>query len=407
MKTELIVPVSENERISSLDLLRGFAVLGILIMNIQSFSMINSAYINPDSFGDLTGINKWGWMLSHTFADLKFMGLFTLLFGAGIVLFSEKAREKGVKSGPLHYRRTLWLLFFGLIHAYLLWRGDILVSYALCALIIYLYHRMKPKTLLILGLISIFIGFLIPFLSGMSIPYWPPEAIENSMLSWRPTQEAIQSELAAYQGNWINSLKFRAISSIFMQTFLFLYEFAWRTGGIMLLGMALFKWGVFSAEKSKRFYFLMMLLGFVIGLPLIIYGMIKNFNAGWSLEYSMFHGAMFNYWGSILVSLAYVAITMLWEKNGRDCLPKKLLKNVGRMAFSNYFLQTIICVFIFHSFGLKLYGMLDRWQQILIVPGVWTINILFSYFWLRRFRFGPMEWLWRSLTYWKRQPMKI
>ena len=124
-------PTVQQERIQSLDVLRGFAILGILIMNVQSFAMPGAAYLNPMAYGDLTGPNKWVWILSHLFADQKFMTIFSILFGAGVVLFSESAEKKLGKSAGLHYRRTFWLLLIGLFHAHIIWYGDILVSYAL------------------------------------------------------------------------------------------------------------------------------------------------------------------------------------------------------------------------------------------------------------------------------------
>ena len=150
-----ILPVLPSERILSLDVLRGFAILGILFMNIQSFSMIEAAYINPTAYGDLTGINKWVWIISHIFTDQKFMTLFSLLFGAGIILITDRADLKGISAAGLHYRRTFWLLLIGLIHAYLLWHGDILVIYAMCALIVYAFRKLSPKKFLIYVLITI------------------------------------------------------------------------------------------------------------------------------------------------------------------------------------------------------------------------------------------------------------
>ena len=136
-----LTPTQVHERIQSLDIIRGIAILGILIMNIQSFSMPGSAYSNPMAFGDLDGINKWVWIISHVFADMKFMNIFSILFGAGIILVTSKSEMKTGKSAVLHYKRTIWLLIIGLFHAHLIWYGDILVIYALCAFILYPLDR--------------------------------------------------------------------------------------------------------------------------------------------------------------------------------------------------------------------------------------------------------------------------
>ena len=146
-----IKPTKRSERIQSLDILRGFAVLGILIMNIQSFSMPGSAYSNPLAYGDLTGINKLVWIVSHILADQKFMNIFSILYGAGIILVTSRAELKTGKSIGLHYRRTFWLLILGLIHAHLIWYGDILVAYSISALILFPLRKLRPSVQFIIG----------------------------------------------------------------------------------------------------------------------------------------------------------------------------------------------------------------------------------------------------------------
>jgi len=159
--TEVSGPTIQSERILSLDVLRGFAVLGILIMNIQHFSMVGGAYFNPTAYGDLTGLNYLVWLLSHLLADMKFMSIFSMLFGAGIVLMAERMEAGGGKPARIHYRRTAVLLFFGLAHAWLIWTGDILYSYAMCALLVYLFRNKQPKTLIILGVLSVGVASLL------------------------------------------------------------------------------------------------------------------------------------------------------------------------------------------------------------------------------------------------------
>lgn len=203
-------PVAPGERIVSLDILRGFAVLGILIMNIQSYAMPGAAYFNPLAYGDLTGLNKWVWILSHIFADQKFMTLFSILFGAGIILMTGKVESKGRRSAGLHYRRTLWLLVIGLMHAYLLWHGDILVAYALCALVVFLFRRFSPKKLLIIGLITISVSSLIFLYFQLTLPYWPPEAYQGALNSWKPGPEINEISIAAHQGGWMEQMPYRS-----------------------------------------------------------------------------------------------------------------------------------------------------------------------------------------------------
>ena len=153
MQEEESGPVPESKRIPSLDVMRGFALLGILIMNIQSFSMIYAAYFNPTAYGDLSGVHRWIWILSHLLADQKFMAIFSMLFGAGIILMAGRAEASGRSAKALHFRRMLLLIAFGAMHAYLLWHGDVLVIYGMSGLVVYLFRRRSPRTLLILGIV--------------------------------------------------------------------------------------------------------------------------------------------------------------------------------------------------------------------------------------------------------------
>lgn len=404
--TTMNVPTAPSQRITSIDALRGFAVLGILIMNIQSYSMIGAAYLNPTAYGDLTGINKWVWILSHIFADEKFMGIFSILFGAGVLLFTERIETKGRPSAALHYRRQLWLILIGLAHAYLLWYGDILVAYGVCALLLFLFRKVSPKWLLVIGIASLATAFAISMFFGWSLPYWPEESYQQTMQFWNPPAERVAGEISAYQGSWLEQMSQRIPGAIMLQTFLFLTLMGWRAGGLMLMGMALFKWGVLDASRSKQFYYRLMVVGFCIGLPVIIYGLVLNFQAGWSFNYSMFIGNQFNYWGSVPLALSYIGLIMLICKSA---VFEKLVARfaaVGRMALTNYLMQTVICITIFYGHGLGLFGQVERSGQILMVFGVWVLQLIWSPFWLRHFRFGPAEWLWRSLTYLKFQPLR-
>jgi len=399
-------PIAPAERILSLDVLRGFAVLGILIMNIQSFSMIQAAYINPTAYGDLSGWNKWVWILSHIFASEKFMTLFSIMFGAGIVLLTQRIESKSLKSAGVHYRRSLWLLVIALVHAYCFWYGDILFVYSLSALLVYLFRKASPRKLLIAGLIVISVASLIYIFFGWSIPYWPPEALQQNMMTWKPGAEAVAKEIAAYQGNWLDQMSFRVPASIFHETFLIFFYYGWRVVGLMLIGMAFFKWGILSAQRSRRFYIWAMVSGFGIGLPIVISGVMRNFAADWALEFSMFFGWQFNYWGSLLVAFGYIGAVMFFCQSGLLSWLMRLLANVGRMALSNYLIQTLICTILFYGHGFGLYGRVERTGQSMIIVSIWIFQIIFSWLWMRSFRFGPAEWLWRSLTYKKIQPLR-
>ncbi len=403
---ERAAPTASSVRLESLDVLRGFAVLGILVMNIQSFSMIGSAYFNPTSFGDLTGINFVVWLISHVFFDVKFMTLFTMLFGAGIVLMCRRVEERSGNPASLHYKRILWLLLFGLMHAYLLWYGDILVWYSLSALIAYAFWRVRPGWLLFWSLLFLLIGTGIYAGIQWSLPHWPPEALEGSSQFWSPSAEIVAKELEAYRGGWLGQLSQRAPGALMMHTFVYLILGCWRTIGVMLAGMALMKWGIISAEKSNRFYVVTLVSGLVIGLSLIGYGVSQNIAHNWSIEYSLYSGTTPNYWGSLLVALAYLSFWMLLCKNQWWGGLRRSLARIGRMAFSNYILQTLICTTLFYGHGFGLFGEVPRWGQLAITVAIWVLLVIVSNLWMTRFRFGPLEWLWRTLSYGKRQPMR-
>lgn len=379
--------------------------MGILMMNIQSFSMIEAAYMNPTAYGDLRRANFWVWIASHVFFDQKFMTLFSLLFGAGIVLLSEKNRLSGRSPPGLHYRRMLWLFVIGMAHAHLFWFGDILVTYALTGCIVFLLRNLRPVWLATAGFVAISVPSLLFMALGATIPYWPAEAIQDARQDWAPDASTVAQELEIYRGGWLGQLAHRVPMSLLVQTFLLVFFSAWRAGGVMLFGMALLKWSVLSGGKPVRVYASLIGLGVLIGFPLILTGIRLNFQADWSLRYSLFFGSQWNYWGSLAVALSYAAVVCLWQKGRWLLFIRNMLARIGKTALTNYLLQTLICTTLFYGHGFGLYGRLERWQQALVVVGVWAVQILFTEFWLRRYDQGPFEYLWRSLTYWHLRPI--
>lgn len=393
------------QRLSSLDLLRGIALLGILLMNMQSFAMPGAVYLNPTAFGDLTGINWYLWSFYHIFADQKFMSLFSMLFGAGVLLFCQNVENEGRSPASLHYRRTFWLLVFGLIHGYLFWYGDILFSYAMCGFLIYLLRKKSIKTLLWISVVLLLLSSLYSLFMGFSLPHFPEEALTDLREAWSPEEDKLLEEIAAYTGTFGRALHFRVEETFFMQTYVFLTYFIWRATAMMLLGMALFKSGFFHLTWSKRAYQKLFFICMPLGLSLIIWGLLQNSQQAFSLEFSMFIGNQFNYWGGILVALGYAALVMLWANSDRLQAMKQRLKAVGKTAFSNYILHTLICTTIFYGYGMGLFAELDRLNQLVIILAIWFLQLWMSPLWLRHYKFGPLEWCWRSLTYWRWQPM--
>jgi uncharacterized protein len=221
-----------------------------------------------------------------------------------------------------------------------------------------------------------------------------------------PSEEKMAAEVEIYRGGWWGQMEHRAPTSFWLETAgLGLFTF-WRACGLMLMGMALYKWGVITAGRSPAFYRRMALGGFGLGIPLVVWGMVYVLQRDFHFEATWLDGGVFNYFGSLGVSLGYVALVMLWCISRAPGPVTRSLAAVGRMALTNYLMQTILCIFIFYGFGLGLFAYLSRSTLWLVVLAIWAFQMLVSPWWLARFRFGPFEWLWRTMTYLRPQPMR-
>ncbi len=394
-------PVDASDRIGSLDVLRGCAVLGILVMNIQAFAMPGAAYFNPTAYGDLSGINFFIWLISYLFVDQKFLSVFSLLFGAGICLFADRPEARSGRSAGLHYRRMFWLLLFGLVHAYFLWSGDILVTYALCGFVLFFLRNRSPRTMAVIGLAVFLVGSVFFIAIGLTTGFIPDKDVAEIAAVWAPDAGQIDAELLAYRGGWLAQQARRSTDTLEMHTTALPIRLLWQSAGIMLMGMALYRWQILSAVRSDVFYCRLALIGFGVGVPVVVAGAWWNFAAGWSWDRSMFLGSQFNYWGSLAMAFGYVGLAMLAVRRGWFAALQMRLAAAGRMAFTNYIAQTLICTTIFYGHGFGLFGSVDRWQQFIVVIAVWGIQLWWSPLLLKRFRYGPLEWSWRALTYWR------
>ncbi len=400
-------PVTAKERIQSIDVMRGVALLGILAMNIQDFSMIGQAYMNPTAYGDLHGLNYTVWYVCMLFADLKFMSIFSMLFGAGVLLMTSRIEASGQRSGPIHYRRMGWLALFGCLHGYLLWTGDILFTYALGGMVAYLSRKWRPRTLIISGLLFTGVSSVLFVGSYASMPYWPKKSVDQMRENmWMPSQAQLEKDLAVHRAGWLGEEKARAIENLGNQIQGNIFLAFWRAYGLMLVGMGLFKLGVFSARAPARVYGWFIALGLFVGIPIIAFGVHQEFAHHWDLRQSFFLDFQYNYWASYLVCLFWIGVVMLICQKGWLSGMRRRLGAVGRMAFTNYLTHTIVCTFLFYGWGVGLFGKISRTEQFGIVLVIWAAQLIISPWWLDRFQFGPFEWIWRSLTYWKLQPMR-
>lgn len=397
-------PVSANERIRSIDVLRGVALMGVLLMNMQAFAMPLCAYMNPTSYGNDDPLNMVVWSINYVLADSKFITIFSMLFGAGIVLMTSRAEARAGRSLAVHYRRMLWLAVFGAIHGILLWHGDILLTYSICGLLAYWFRRRRPWLLITVGLVLFVIPFWLLLNFRAFIDSLPPEDLQKMLNMWAPSVETLTAQVAAYRGGYLDHLPERFESWTEMIGFLMI--FGWRILGMMLLGMASFKLGVLSAARSKTLYVTFVVIGFACGLPLAAFGIYYMITHGWDLVDSMGAGMLFNYVGSLFAALAWIGVVMLLCQSDRLPRLKRRFAAVGQMAFTNYIMHSVLCTMIFYGHGLGLFGRVGRVGQLGVFAGVAALQLWYSAPWLERFRFGPLEWLWRTLTYWRIQPFR-
>jgi len=422
-------PVQENERVISLDVLRGIAVLCILVMNIYAFAMPFIAYNNPFLMGGVEAHNIGTWFFTHIFFDQKFLSIFAMLFGAGMVLMTERAEARGARPARIHYRRQFWLLVFGALHGYLFWVGDILFTYALIGMLVYLFRRRGPWTLIIISCLLLPVSLWLN--TGMA-DYAQQASVEVSEIQilldagkdlseeqkevlegWEslrsfmaPDEEDLQKDLDAYRGGYLDIVQYRAPIVAMMQIFVTLFFGLSRVAALMLIGAALMKLGVLSGERSSIFYRNLMLAGYLLGLPLTIFSAIDLHEHAFDTIYLMRVGGIANYVGSLIVAFGHIGLVMLIIKSGALQHAMQRCAAVGRMALSNYLMHTLVLTTIFYGYGLGLYGTIPRFWQMGFVIAVIALQLFLSPWWLDRYRFGPVEWLWRSLTYWKRQPMR-
>ena len=392
----MTTPLQRTDRIDSLDVLRGFAILGILVMNIQAFSMISQAYLNPTLGGTMTGVDFWLWAVSHVAFDSKFLALFAALFGAGIVVMAERADAAGVSPWRQHRRRMGLLALIGLIHAYGIWYGDILFIYAVIGLIAFAFRKASIRRLLTVAALF----YAVPIMVGLAMTglfYTMPGSEYDAMVAayWQPSAEAIAAQQEAYRSGWLGQMVQRIPDAATLHLLALPLEEGWRVLALMLAGMAALKSGLLTGAWSVRSYARTGLLSAGIGLPIVMAGVVFNQTTGWEMKASLYLGALFNHIGAPLVTLAWVCGALIVLKRGLWAPLLGRLRAVGQTALSCYLLTSVLCVTVFYGHGLGLFGQADRVDQFLVVFAVWAVLLTVAPAWLHRFHMGPVEWLWR------------
>lgn len=406
-------PVTESHRHRSLDVLRGFALLGILGPNILSFSWPSMAMYDPGVIGQTvsaltpdtqthTAANDLAHNITSVFFFGKMMFLFSLLFGAGVVMYARKFEGGPLSEGwGLWYRRMGWLLAIGLAHAVFLWYGDILVWYAVAGMgALWWVRRWSPKVQLLVGLGSYLLGSML--MTGL-MTLWVM-FLSQSEQGAQSLDAALDMEIQAYTGTYLMALKSRVIMLLQMYIVILPLGFFWIVSGIMMGGMALTRMGVLTGERSTRFYGWLAVIGLTVGLVGTSAAYFGLKNSG--VEHAGMYFQGFGQLVGIPTSLGYAGLLIFLLKLGVLRPVTAVLAAIGRMALTNYLSHTIIATTIFYSHGFGYWGEIQYPQLWFVMGGIWAFNVVLSLVWLRFFRFGPAEWLWRSLTYWECQPMR-
>ncbi|MFN0059324.1 MAG: DUF418 domain-containing protein [Planctomycetota bacterium] len=391
----------ETERLPSLDILRGVAVLGILVMNIQAFAMIGAAYENPSSYGDLEGANFAVWLVSRLLFNQKMMTIFALLFGAGVYLMSRNIVARGRRAGRIHARRMLVLLAMGLLHAYGLWHGDILVTYALAGLALLPHCTIRPSRLCALAIVLLLGGAALMWLAcaaSFHLSSWDAAYQELFDNYWQPSPIHVAEEIAAFRSPWLGQLPLRAEYAIELQLdTIFIY--GPRVLGLMLLGIALTRWGFLTGAMSRGSYAYIGALGLAGGVGLSALAVGRCLDADWDAQVVLLNASPIEYWASLLASFGWIGAILYGVKGPISFLVLRPFAAVGRMALTNYLLQSVLCTTLFYGHGFALFGRVSRVEQALIVVAIAILQLGISNLWLRHFAQGPCERLWRALTY--------
>jgi uncharacterized protein len=383
-------------RIVTLDAVRGFAVCGILLMNIVAMGLPTFAYLDPTFYGTEGPADWAAWGINYIFSDGKMRALFTMLFGASMVLIAERAEVQGESAAEIHYRRLFWLFIFGMIHAWLIWFGDILVQYAIGGAIAYFIWRWPPRALWL-----VFAAMMVMQLAQS----WENHVAALATMGAPLDKAAVAArEIALYRQGFEGAFKARAEMTAYFQTVLIPQSLS-ETIGFIALGIILYRNGFLTGAWDRARYLRTMMLGYLVAAPLhlpLIWLLVEN-------DFSAPVAPLAEGGGLLLrpfMALAHAAAIILLVQAGALRWLSVRLAAAGRMAFSNYLGTSLVTTTFFYGYGLSLFGSFSRAELYLVVLGVWAAILLWSKPWLDRYRYGPLEWLWRSLARGRVQPLR-
>ena len=417
---------SAAQRIEALDFVRGTALFGILLMNITGFGL-PEAYSNPVNAGGATGANLWAWIIMQLGFEGTQRALFSMLFGASTILLTSRLEASGrADAADIYFRRNLWLVAFGFVNAFIfLWFGDILYAYGVIALFLYPFRKLAPKALLALGVVVLLLGAVWNVYDNVQLvkkhdAYAAAVAVRDSgrelsstqqtaVTDWesargaiKATPERISEVVRNHRSGYVRAFIDTATVNTFWQTW-GLYRYFSDIFGMMLIGMGLFRLGVLTLERPTRLYLAMLLAGYGVGLT------VNFYETRWVVDHQFsalaFAQANITYdLGRLAMTVGHLGTLLLFVRSGLLPWLRRALAAVGQMAVTNYLTHSVVCGTLFILLGW--YNQLERHELYYVVFAIWAFQLVFSPLWLRHFRFGPVEWLWRYLTYLKRPPFR-
>jgi uncharacterized protein len=394
----------------TLDIIRGTAVMGILLANIPGFALPEPAYFSPLAYGGHGPAEVTAWLLNFVFVEGKMRGLFSVLFGASMLLVIERAEAAGESTAKVHFARMAVLFLLGLGHMYFVWWGDILAHYALAGAVAFLFHRLNARTLLLTALLFLALNLTwnaqsLATLVGSAERDSPQAIAIWNNYSWYfgvPPRDWLLGEITAMRGPWAQEVAWRW--HYLDGAWPFFRSVGAETLGAMLLGMACYRSGFITGGWDRRRYRNVALIGLGIALPAYLLLGITTIQHGFDQRWVYLDSIVATVPLRLLGTIGYAAVLLLLI--GREGWLSVRLAAVGRTAFTNYLATSILVTAIFYGWGLGQFARWDRASIYCIPPFIWLLMLLWSKPWLDRFAYGPFEWAWRSLARWKLQPMR-
>ncbi len=356
-------------------------------------------------------------------------GLFSLLFGVGMVILISRSRDRaaGIAGPDIYFRRLMWLLFFGLIHGYLLlWSGEILYDYALMGFFVYSFKNMAPQKLILIACFLISVGTFWNYVnhqnniqltenvatgqSRKAAGQALTEEQQEALVTWEKMEKKkspafVKEYNEKMRSDYFTVVKHLAPHNMETDTVWFYEWDVWDILSMMLLGIAFFKLDILSAKKSYRYYGLMVAAGYIIGISINLYELQTILKDHFS--FLAFSKADITYYlGRLAMSIGHVGTIMILVKLPVLMWLKRRLAAVGQMALTNYIMHSIICMIVFTGVGFGMFGKLQRYELLYVVFSIWIFQLIVSPIWLKYFEFGPLEWLWRRLSYLQKPEFK-